>query len=591
MSCGEVASEGLQESQLGFSSIPVETLLHVASYLTLSETFKLAKVCRGTYECLRTVIYKRDAGENDQYALWFACVHNRMDTLQRVLDYKTHDINRYFERDHIPKARRAMSGFGKHQTPLIVAIRTCNHCIVKALLRSGANPNIPDKMPVQSLKRCWFPVNWAMTITNESKWTRVIKMLAKENANLDQSPVISSDHQQQHEAESIEISDSSVVMIRESSQGGLRYQLRLFEESAPIFQLLKFVTPKTTTEHENRPTTALEYNEDFKVTLSGQARRLKLLLELGANADVRQPGLYQTPMFYLLVKLLDWEPRFYFHPSIASAQEKSQQHTVLAQAAVATLSQLRSYGADTKAQCPYQDFGGTETVSLLHLACKLYSRQGGAIIVLDWLLKNGADINATSTTGRTPLSFLCRNPPDNLGIIRQLVKMGANVNHQNLEGSTPLHELWVPSTTWNPEIQLVKMLLQLGADPSIRDQHGRTPLFDYMRSPPEQIGILVEMIKKGASPKDRDDNGSTPLHELCSVRLISTEHRIRLVKLLLRNGADISAKDNNGRTAIDCVKELLRGESKLIKFLQDATANPWKWNGKQGGGNKARGKK
>ncbi|KAI5923979.1 ankyrin repeat-containing domain protein [Camillea tinctor] len=470
-----------------------------------------------------------------------------------------------------------------------MAIRLDNPHIVQTLLRNGADPNIPDEVPLELHGKSWFPINWATVIANDYHWAKVVKMLTQAGANINQSPVISS-NQQQHQPQSIEDSISSVLKITKKSKDSFGYGIRQYRDFAPIFQVLNFAGPKPSRQQCKRPTTAPEYNDDFTRILYPRVQRLKHLLDLGAIPDLRQPGIYQTPMFYVLIKLLAFEPEFYYPTYMASSEEKHEQFVIASKATVAIMRLLKGAGADPKEQCPYQNQGTTEAFSPLHLACMIHSKRDGGRLVIDWLMRNGADIDATTTTGRTPLALLCHMPPDNLDCIKYFVQMGADVNHQDVKGATPLHLAWTRQGIWDPQKDVVKLLLNLGANPSIRNKAGQTPLFYYMRNPPDKISILAKVIEKGASPKDQDENGRTPLHELCAVSYITSEHRIKIIKLLLRNGADISAKDNTDNAALDYVKEPNR-DPDSVRFLEEATARPQKWN--RANGNKAsrRGKK
>jgi ankyrin repeat protein len=59
-------------------------------------------------------------------------------------------------------------------------------------------------------------------------------------------------------------------------------------------------------------------------------------------------------------------------------------------------------------------------------------------------------------------------------------------------------------------LDVVKELLERGANPNLRNSAGQTPLtFAAGRGFAEIVSLL---LSKGGNPNDQDDNGDTPLH-------------------------------------------------------------------------------
>lgn len=91
--------------------------------------------------------------------------------------------------------------------------------------------------------------------------------------------------------------------------------------------------------------------------------------------------------------------------------------------------------------------------------------------VAEWLLDQGAEVNAISknATGYTALSgAVARGDAE---IVRLLLSRGANARHRYGTGYSPLHE-----AAAGGKIEILRLLLQHGADPNAATEDGQTPL-------------------------------------------------------------------------------------------------------------------
>src|SRR5687768_1595257 len=101
------------------------------------------------------------------------------------------------------------------------------------------------------------------------------------------------------------------------------------------------------------------------------------------------------------------------------------------------------------------------------------------------LLKAGADIHAADKNGVTALHHAVRFRSPTA--VRTLIEHGANVNQVcRRSGSTPLHRAvtttGAPSTAGKRQqaIEIIRLLIAAGADPSILNKSGRKPA-DYLK--------------------------------------------------------------------------------------------------------------
>ncbi len=150
-----------------------------------------------------------------------------------------------------------------------------------------------------------------------------------------------------------------------------------------------------------------------------------------------------------------------------------------------------------------------------------------------------------------------------LGIAKLLLENGANPNFAETNNfDFPLH------LGFREDIKT--LLLQHGADPNIPNIQGKTPL---------HLAHLFEiklLLQYGAKPNIQDYKGNTPLMR-ATMNLSA-----RSVEALLRGGADISIKNNDGKTVLDVQKELAeiapetaqQVREVFLKFIQAKTAKP-----------------
>jgi ankyrin repeat protein len=155
------------------------------------------------------------------------------------------------------------------------------------------------------------------------------------------------------------------------------------------------------------------------------------------------------------------------------------------------------------------------------------------------LIESGSDINAKTSNGYTALSFAV--PYNNIPPFIQLLKSGADPNvlvkYSNADsGKMPLLSLIALDYF---DLNLLKLLLEYGADPKISTEYGFTPLF--CASNKQKIEIL---LKYGADIHAKLKNGTNVL--MSNVLYGKND----LLNILINSGIDINAVNDEGDTAL-----------------------------------------
>lgn len=186
------------------------------------------------------------------------------------------------------------------------------------------------------------------------------------------------------------------------------------------------------------------------------------------------------------------------------------------------LEELKKYignGADVN--------GEYDGKSLLHFAIDNCENNYSEII--EFLINSGANINSCeSYLKETPLHRLCARAKPRIEIIKSLLDRGANVNIENVSGKTPIFYC-----NFNFSLELLDLLVKHGADINHKDKYKNTILhddfLDYNTENFEEF--IIELISLGFDINSKNNLGHTPLY-LCKNKKVEN--------ILRDNGAVIS---------------------------------------------------
>ena len=187
----------------------------------------------------------------------------------------------------------------------------------------------------------------------------------------------------------------------------------------------------------------------------------------------------------------------------------------------------------------------------------------GHFHVADLLHRHGAALDVRGSYNGPPLHAACI--AGRLDVMRWLLDHGADANTREDRNWTPLH-----LAAFNRKLEAVQMLLGHNTDINSLDECGKTPLHESVSKsffPEGEVANVVRvLLQRGADPNMRDLEHSTPLHAA------SSWGWLEVTRLLLRHGANINEKDEEGMTPFQLASS--KGHIEMMKLLSDHGAQP-----------------
>lgn len=177
----------------------------------------------------------------------------------------------------------------------------------------------------------------------------------------------------------------------------------------------------------------------------------------------------------------------------------------------------------------------------------ILAAESGDPEIIRALIDAGADFMSADDSGNTPVlaAILASSGSENiLTIIEILGAHGANLNQGN-EYYTPLSYAVETADT-----QLVEALLAAGADPSLPYPDGRLPAVASLWN----LDILRQLLQAGADPNAVDNYGDPLLF------LALRDRSLEAMEALLSAGADANQRDSAGRSALQYARDMYMEE-------------------------------
>lgn len=175
--------------------------------------------------------------------------------------------------------------------------------------------------------------------------------------------------------------------------------------------------------------------------------------------------------------------------------------------------------------------------------------------IIKTLLQKGADITIVDKNNLNALYWSAMN--ENQDVVKLILKSDTcDVNSKDINGETPL----MCALVYNKNIEVIKELINAGSNTSIKSNAGLTALHAAAQgTTPEILQYLLE-LNCFADINIADNYGHTPIM-IAAQRNSDTD----ILEILIKNGADISARNNMGVSVLHFAA--LNEHEEIIKYI------------------------
>lgn len=229
---------------------------------------------------------------------------------------------------------------------------------------------------------------------------------------------------------------------------------------------------------------------------------------------------------------------------------------------VAIIEELVRHGIDLEQTATFGR--NSPQMRAIHFAC--LSGQGEVAAAL---VKAGADVNGVDGAGKSALYKACQDRHED--IIQMLIENGADASIKATDGSTPLILIADPipaneerTQDWDKDAKIGSILIKAGVDVDAQDEEGASALIWCTQHGHHELArVIIQQGKANVNLKS-SSGGCTALYHAV-VRLLApstpSEQKRRmetLIDVLMDGGADETIKADDGMSPWDLAEGVAR---------------------------------
>jgi ankyrin repeat protein len=203
----------------------------------------------------------------------------------------------------------------------------------------------------------------------------------------------------------------------------------------------------------------------------------------------------------------------------------------------------------------------------------MYAALHADVRMMQLLLANKADVNHRNAVGATALMWAAGD----LAKVRVLVQAGANVNAISDAGRTPL----IVAANYSGNLETVRFLIANGADPKQVDRTGDGPVGSAATA--GDVTVLRELLSKGANAREFVRTGGGNFRGYTPLMRAAQAGCVECVRVLIAAGADVDRISDNpaaiqsGLQGLGNLTALLlaapKGNTELVRVLLEKGAS------------------